>query len=86
VVAPPPAAPLAVKSIEIFNVVEAHQMMYTITCEAKWVGTDCTWLTPGENFPAELKNKTMWVAVRRGRNIGRRERAKYRIMTVRPKQ
>ena len=82
----PPAPPLTVKFIEIFNIVEAHQMIYIITCEAKWVGTDCTWLTPGENYPAELKDKTMWVTLRRGRNLGRRERAKYRIVDTRPKQ
>jgi hypothetical protein len=86
VVTPPPAPPKTVKSLEILNIVDAHEMMYTITCEAKWAGTDCTWLNPGENFPAELKNKTMWVAVRRGRNLGRRERAKYRILDVRPKE
>jgi hypothetical protein len=86
VVTPPSAPPLTVKSVEIFNIVETHQMMYTIKCEAKWAGADCTWLTPGENFPAELKDKTMWVAMRRGRNLGRRERAKYRIVDARPKQ
>jgi hypothetical protein len=85
-ITPPPVPPRTVKSLEIFNIIEGHEMMYTITCEAKWAGTDCTWLTPGENFPAELKNKTMWVTLRRGRNLGRRERAKYRILDARPKE
>src|SRR5260370_8457610 len=42
---PPTVQPVTIRSIEVFNFVEANGMGYTITCTGHWVGIASSWLT-----------------------------------------
>ncbi len=86
VTTPPQDIPITVRSIEVFNRVAANGMVYTITCTAHWVGSKCAWLIPGDNFRAEVKGTTMWVNARKGGNMGKEFRPKFRILDIRPEQ
>ncbi len=44
------------------------------------------WLTEGEPFPAEIKDKHMYITCRRGGNQGKKETLKYDILDIRPVQ
>ncbi len=83
---PPENIPITVSSIEVYNQVEANGLVYTITCTAHWVGSKCSWLIPGDNFQAEVKGTTMWIIARKGGNMGKEIRPKFRILDIRPKQ
>jgi hypothetical protein len=84
VTTPPSVAPITVRRLDVYNVVEANGMRYAITCSANWVGSGCVWLIPGDTFRAEVRGTTMWVEARRGGNVGKAIRPKYRILDVRP--
>ncbi|HXJ44604.1 MAG TPA: hypothetical protein VNH18_35280 [Bryobacteraceae bacterium] len=60
-------------------------MIYTITCTANWVGSNCSWLNPGDFFNAEIDGKTMWIGAARGGNQGKRIKIKFAIRDVREK-
>jgi hypothetical protein len=85
VTTPPENIPITVRSLEVYNLVEANGMIYTITCTAHWVGSNCTWLIPGDTFQAEVKDTTMWITARKGGNMGKKIRPKFRILDMRSK-
>ena len=86
VTTPPQTIPITVRSVEVYNRVEAGNMVYTITCSARWVGSHCSWLIPGDSFQAEVNGTTMWILGRKGGNMGKPIKAKFRLLDVRPKQ
>jgi len=86
VTTPPQTIPITVRSVEVYNRVEAGNMVYTITCSARWVGSHCSWLFPGDSFQAEVNGTTMWSLGRKGGNMGKPIKAKFRLLDVRPKQ
>lgn len=77
---------ITTRSMDVLNVVIAEGMQYTIVCKATWAGSTCAPLTDGDTFPAELDGTTMWVIGHKGGHQGRRVRAKYRILDIRPVQ
>jgi len=83
---PPTVQPVTIRSIEVYNFVEANGMGYTIRCTGHWVGSACSWLIPGDTFPAEVKGTTMWITARRGGNMGKEIHSKYAILDMRPTQ
>jgi len=68
----------------ISNVVEANSQRYLITCRASWMGSNCTSMTDGDTFQAEIEGTTMWVHGRNGGNQGKGIRVKYKILDIRP--
>lgn len=86
VTTPPQTIPITVRSVEVYNRVEAGNMVYTITCSARWVGSRCSWLIPGDSFQAEMSGTTMWILGRKGGNMGKPIKAKFRILDIRPSQ
>jgi len=66
------------------NIVEADGMRYKIVCRASWIGSNCAPLIEGDLFQAEIDNKTMWLAARKGGNQGKEVRMKNRVLDVRP--
>ena len=85
VTTPPQYRSLTIRSIEIYDQVEADGMIYTIRCTANWVGSNCSWLTPGDVFSAEIKGREMWITARKGGNLGKQIHAKYQMLDRRPK-
>ena len=78
--------PFTVRSTEIVNQVESEDgMVYTITCTANWVGSNCSWLNPGSIFGFEIKGTTAWITGTRGGNMGKEVRAKFEVLDIRPK-
>jgi hypothetical protein len=85
VTTPPQYRSMTVRSIEVYNQVEASGMIYTIRCSANWFGSNCSWLTPGDTFSAEIKGRDMWISARRGGNLGKAIHAKYQMLDRRPR-
>lgn len=83
VTTPPQDVPITIRSVEVYNKVEANGMTYTITCTAHWIGSQCAWLIPGDHFQAEVKGTTMWINARKGGNMGKPIRPKFRILDIR---
>jgi hypothetical protein len=83
---PPTVQPVTIRSIEVYNFVEANGMGYTIRCTAHWIGSSCSWLTPGDSFPAEVKGTTMWIVGHKGGNMGKEMRTKFALLDMRPIQ
>lgn len=81
---PPQVQPITIRSVEIYNQVEADGQVYTIRCIANWVGSNCSWLTPGDVFPAEIEGRTMWIVGRKGGNLGKEARGKHQLLDMRP--
>ncbi|MGH9401731.1 MAG: DUF2846 domain-containing protein [Terriglobia bacterium] len=81
---PPATAPLTVRWIEVYNTVEANGDVYTITCTAHWAGSACSWLVPGDRFVSSVRGTTMWILAKRGGNMGKKLRIKFRILDIRP--
>lgn len=86
VVTPPTVIPVTIRRVDVYNQIEAGGMTYTLKCSAHWVGSGCSWLLPGETFQAEVKGTTMWVSGRKGGNMGKSVRPKFRILDIRPTQ
>jgi hypothetical protein len=76
---------MTIRSIEVYNQVEASGMIYTVRCTASWFGSSCTWLVPGETFSAEVKGRDMWITAHKGGNLGKEIHAKYQMLDRRPK-
>jgi hypothetical protein len=89
VTTPPKERPITIRSIEVFNQVEAGGQVLTLRCTAHWAGSSCTWLTPGDVFEAEIKSTsggtTVWVSARKGGNMGEAVRAKFELLDMRPR-
>ena len=83
---PPTVQPVTIRYIEVYNFVEANGMGYTIRCTAHWVGSSCSWLIPGDTFPAEVKGTTMWIVGHKGGNMGKEMRTKFALLDMRPIQ
>ncbi len=83
---PPQVQPVTISWLEVYNLVDVNGMAYTIRCTAHWIGSACIWLTPGDAFPAEVKDTTMWITSHRGGNMGKETRTKFAILDVRPMQ
>ena len=60
-------------------------MVYTVRCSAHWVGSNCSWLVPGDRFSAQLQGTTMWVDARKGGNMGKEIRPKFQVLDMRAK-
>jgi hypothetical protein len=84
VTTPPTVQSVTIRSIEVFNQVEAGGMVYTVRCTAHWAGSNCSWLTPGDVFDAEIKGTTMWITARKGGNMGKEIRPKFQLLDMRP--
>ncbi len=80
---PPQDIPVTVRSVEVYNALESNGLVYTVTCTAHWVGSKCAWLIPGDTFEAEVSSTTMWVAGRKGGNMGKVMRTKFKILDIR---
>jgi hypothetical protein len=85
VTTPPQYRSMTIRSIEVYNQVEAGGMIYTIRCSANWFGSNCSWLTPGDTFSAEIKGRDMWISARKGGNLGKAIHAKYQMLDRRPR-
>lgn len=85
VTTPPQYRSLTIRSVEVFNQVEADGMIYTIRCTANWYGSSCSWLTPGDRFSAAVKGRDMWITAHKGGNLGKEIHAKYQMLDRRPK-
>ena len=85
VTTPPQYRSLTIRSVEVYNQVEASGMIYTIRCTASWFGSSCSWLVPGETFSAEVKGREMWISADKGGNLGKEIHAKYQMLDRRPK-
>lgn len=83
VTTPPQEIPVTIRSIDVFNAVQANGLTYTVTCTAHWVGSKCSWLIPGDNFEAEVSGTTMLVSARKGGNMGKEMRIKFKILDIR---
>jgi len=86
VTTPPQTIPISVRSVEVYNRVQTGSMIYTITCSARWEGSHCNWLIPGDSFQAEMSGTTMWILGRRGGNMGKPMKVKFRVLDARPAQ
>ncbi len=71
-------------TVSVMNVVEADGLRYKIVCTAGWAGSNCSQMTDGEMYEAEIEGTTMWVAARRGGNQGKLMRVKYQVLDIRP--
>lgn len=86
VTTPPQDIPVTVRSVEVYNALESNDLVYTVTCTAHWVGSKCAWLIPGDSFQAEVSGTTMWVTARKGGNMGKEMRTKFKILDIRAKR
>ncbi len=67
------------------NIVEADGQRYRIACTASWALSNCAPMTDGDQFEAEYDgNNTMWVSARKGGNLGKPIKIKYRVLDRRP--
>ena len=85
VTTPPQNHAVTIRSVEVYNQVEAAGMVYTVRCTAHWVGSNCSWLIPGDTFLAEIKGTSMWILARKGGNLGKEMHAKFQLLDMRPK-
>ena len=83
VTTPPQSQPVTIRSVEVYNQVEAGGMVYTVRCKASWIGSNCSWLTPGDVFMAEIQDTAMWIVGRKGGNLGKEVRAKHQLLDMR---
>lgn len=82
---PPQTRSTAIRTIEVFNQLEASGTIYTVRCSAHWVGNNCSWLIPGDEFWAEIQGTTMWVSAREGGNMSREIHPKFQVLDIRTK-
>jgi hypothetical protein len=50
VTTPPKESSNTRRTLEVYNLVEANGMAYTIRCTANWIASSCNWLNPGDIF------------------------------------
>ena len=81
---PPETQPVSIVSVEVFNQLDIGGLVYTTRCTARWVGSNCSSLNPGDDFPAEIKGTTLWVTSHKGGNMGKEIHSKFQILDVRP--
>jgi hypothetical protein len=75
---------ITISRLDVVDKVKADNgLIYTITCSANWVGSNCGPLIDGDRFSAEVEKTTMWISARRGGNQGKNVRIKYNILDIR---
>jgi hypothetical protein len=84
--APPRDIPTSVSWTEVFNRVQVGNQIYVITCKAHWIGSNCGTLEPHYIFPAEIDGLTMRIIGRKGGNMGKEGRIKFKILDIRAAQ
>ena len=57
--------------------------IYTITCEAHWIVSNCGPMIDGDSFKAEVEKKTMWITARKDRDLWDDVLIKYKIVDIR---
>ncbi len=80
---PPATIPVSIRSIEVYNLLEANGRLYTVVCTARRIGDTCTWLMPGNTFEASLANWTIRIKTRGFGNTGKERWFKYRLLDAR---
>jgi hypothetical protein len=58
-------------------------LIYTISCSAHWIVSNCGPMLDGDNFKAEVENKTMWIIAHKDGNARQDVRIKYKILDIR---
>ena len=58
-------------------------LIYTITCEAHWIVSNCGPMIDGDSFKAEVEKKTMWITARKDRDLWDDVLIKYKIVDIR---
>jgi hypothetical protein len=67
--------------IDVMNKVQAEDgQIYTITCSAHWLGSNCSSLVDGDSFKADVENTTMWITAEK--NQGKPVHIKYKILDI----
>ena len=68
--------------LDVMNKVRAEDgQIYTITCSAHWLGSNCASLIDGDGFKAEVEKTTMWITAYKDQ--GKQVRIKYKILDIR---
>lgn len=57
--------------------------IYTITCTAHWIVSNCGPMMDGDNFKAEVEKKTMWITAHKDGNLWQDVQIKYKIVDIR---
>ena len=58
-------------------------LIYTITCSAHWIVSNCGQMIEGDSFRAEVEKKTMWITAHKDGNLWTDVRIKYNIVDIR---
>jgi hypothetical protein len=58
-------------------------LIYTITCTAHWIVSNCEPMIDGDSFKAEVEKKTMWITAHKDGNVWQDVRIKYKILDIR---
>jgi hypothetical protein len=67
--------------IDVTNKVRAEDgQIYTITCSAHWLGSNCSSLVDGDSFKADVEKTTMWITA--DKNQGKQIHIKYKILDI----
>jgi len=73
------------RRLDVEDIVEANGEWFTISCTGYWALSNCSPMRDGDKFEAEYDGKqTMWIAARRGGNLGKPITVKYRVLDRRP--
>ena len=71
-------------SRSFLNKVQAENgLIYTITCTAHWIVSNCAPMIDGDSFKAEVDKKTMWITAHKDGNAWQDFRTKYKILDIR---
>jgi len=57
--------------------------IYTISCSAHWIVSNCGPMVDGDSFRAEVEKKTMWITAHKDGNLWNDVRIRYAIVDVR---
>jgi hypothetical protein len=81
---PPRQHRIAIWRRDVMDKVQAEDgRIYTITCSANWLGSNCASLIDGDKFEAEVEKTTMWITAYKGKNQDKEVRVKYKILDIR---
>src|SRR5262245_28858460 len=81
---PPQQHDITISRLDVVDKVKTENgQIYTISCSANWVGSNCGPLIDGDVFEAEVEKTTMWITARKGGNQGKQIRIKYKILDIR---
>jgi hypothetical protein len=56
--------------------------IYTISCRANWIVSDCGPMIDGDSFKAEVAKKTMWITAHKDGNLWEDVRIRYKIVDI----